>query len=200
MMQFTDYVPKGVFSGARAEDAVALLTADHVKVQELFKAFEKVKDATEGPALEEKQQIVSSACMELTMHMTLEEEIFYPALRAMTDDEDMVNEAEVEHDGAKALIDELSAMSLDDEMFNAKFTVLSEYINHHVKEEQSEMFPKARAADLDLDALGQQIAARKRELAETAPSSIVNQQAKKQRAGGSSRKSAGRSGGASSKG
>src|SRR4051812_4841413 len=102
-MQFTDFVPKGVISGSRAQDALSLLTADHVKVQELFSQFEKVKNATEGPALEEKQRIVSETCVELSMHMTLEEEIFYPAVRAMTDEDDMVNEAEVEHEGVKSL-------------------------------------------------------------------------------------------------
>lgn len=180
-MQFTDFVPKGVISGSRAEDAISLLTADHVKVQELFAQFEKVKNATEGPAFEEKQRIAASTCVELTMHMTIEEEIFYPAVRAMTDQEDMVNEAEVEHQGAKVLIDELSAMPVEDEMFNAKYAVLSEYVTHHVKDEQSEMFRSAREADLDLVELGRQIMLRKRELEEAAPAAAgMMRQSKKQ--------------------
>jgi Fe-S cluster assembly iron-binding protein IscA len=198
-MQFTDFVPKGVISGNRADDAISLLTADHVKVQELFSQFDKVKNATEGEALEEKQRIVTSTCVELRMHMTIEEEIFYPAVRAMTDDEDMVNEAEVEHEGVKVLIDELSTMPVEDEMFNAKYTVLSEYVNHHVKDEQSEMFRRAREADIDLVELGQQITLRKRELEEAAPAvATMTQQPKKQSAR-PQRKSGNRGNGASAK-
>ena len=169
-MKFTDLVPKGIFAGAPGEDAVSLLTADHEKVQDLFRQFEALKDAEDAPSVQEKQLIVETACMELTVHTKLEEEIFYPAVRAAIDDADLMNEAQVEHDGAKALIEQLERMTAKNEMFNAKFTVLSEYVNHHIKEEQSELFPKARSTDVDLVALGRRMTARKRELANGLPS------------------------------
>lgn len=137
-------------------------------MQDLFKQFDDLKDVDDVPAMEEKQRLIGAVCLELTLHMTLEEEIFYPAVRAMLDEEDMMNEAEVEHAGAKSLIDELGGMRPDDEMCNAKVKVLAEYIEHHIMDEHSEMFRKARDADLDLLALGQQIAARKRELSDVA--------------------------------
>jgi hemerythrin-like domain-containing protein len=164
-MKFTDLVPKGIFAGAQGEDAISLLTADHEKVQDLFRQFDALKDADDARSAQERQHIVAAACAELTVHTTLEEEIFYPAVRAAIDDADLLNEAQVEHDGAKALIEQLGNMTAKNEMFNAKFTVLSEYVNHHIKEEQSELFPQARRADLDLLALGRRMTARKRELA-----------------------------------
>jgi hemerythrin-like domain-containing protein len=167
-MKFTDLVPKGIFAGAEGKDAISLLTADHEKVQGLFRQFDALKDARDARSQQERQAIVAAACAELTVHTTLEEEIFYPALRAAIDDADLMNEAQVEHDGAKALIEQLANMTAEDEMFNAKFTVLSEYVNHHIKEEQSELFPKARGAQIDLLALGQRMMARKRELANSA--------------------------------
>ena len=163
-MKFTDLVPKGIFAGPQAEDAISLLTADHEKVQDLFKQFDALKDAGDARSAQERQRIVATACAELTVHTKLEEEIFYPALRAAIDDAALMNEAQVEHDGAKALIAQLANMSAKNEMFNAKFTVLSEYVNHHIKEEQSELFSQARSADLDLLELGQRIIARKQEL------------------------------------
>lgn len=175
-MQFTDIVPKGVISGRRGEDAVSLLIADHLKVQDLFRQFEELKEVGDGPALEEKQRIASEVCLELTMHMTLEEEIFYPAVRALTDDDDLINEAEIEHQGVKQMIDELGATSAEDGMFNARVKVLSDYVNHHIREEQAETFRKARDADLDLMALGEQLMARKRELAENAEPQLMRVQ------------------------
>src|SRR5258707_370640 len=164
-MKFTDLVPKGIFAGAQGEDAISLLTADHEKVQDLFRQFEALKDADDARSGQQRQRIVAAACAELTVHTTLEEEIFYPAVRAAIDDADLMNEAQVEHDGAKALIEQLGNMTAKNEMFNAKFTVLSEYVNHHIKEEQSELFPQARSAELDLLALGRRMTARKSELA-----------------------------------
>jgi hypothetical protein len=172
-MEFTDIVPKGVISGRPGEDAVSLLTADHLKVQDLFKQFEELKDVEDGPAMEEKQRIATEVCLELTMHMTLEEEIFYPAVRAMTDEDDLMNESEIEHQGVKALIDELGAMGAEDEMFNARVKVLSDYVDHHIKQEHAETFRKARDADLDLIALGQQLMSRKRELADSAQPAMM---------------------------
>lgn len=167
-MQFTDIVPKGVISGRRGEDAVSLLIDDHLKVQDLFRQFEELKDVEDDPALEEKQRIATEICLELTMHMTLEEEIFYPAVRALTDDDDLVNEAEIEHQGVKQMIDDLGATGAGDAMFNARVKVLSDYVNHHIREEQAVTFRRARDADLDLLALGEQLTMRKRELAASA--------------------------------
>ena len=162
-MKISDFVPKSVL-GSDTEDAVSLLTADHEKVKGLFKQFEETKDLTDQRSLKKRQRIVAEACRELTIHTTVEDEIFYPAVRAAIEDDDLMNEAKVEHDGAKVLIGQLEKMNAKDEMFGAKFTVLAEYVTHHIKEEHAEMFPKARKSDLDLAALGEQMLARKREL------------------------------------
>jgi len=205
-MKFTDLVPKGIFAGSGAEDAVSMLTADHDKVQALFAQYEEIKDVTDARGLQEKQRIVAAACAELTVHTQLEEEIFYPAVRGIIDDADLMNEAQVEHDGAKALIGQLGAMTAKHEMFNAKFTVLAEYVKHHIKEEQTEMFPKVRLADLDLAQLGNRMRARQQELAEAAPPAKRRAPAKRQRApshrkarASTQRKSATRRNGASAK-
>lgn len=165
-MKFTDLVPKGIFAGAQGEDAISLLTADHEKVQDMFRQFDALKDASDARSAQERQRIAAAACAELTVHTTLEEEIFYPAVRAAIDDAELMNEAQVEHDGAKALIEQLGHMTAKNDMFNAKFTVLSEYVNHHIREEQMQIFPKVRLAELDLLALGQRMTTRKRELAD----------------------------------
>jgi len=142
-------------------DAIDLLIEDHEKVKKLFKEFEKLakKDDIEG-----KVEVANKICEELTIHAQIEEEIFYPAARAAIDDDDMLNEAEVEHASAKDLIAQISGMSGKDEMYDAKVTVLSEYINHHVEEEEGEMFKKVKKSKLDLDALAVQMMERKEEL------------------------------------
>lgn len=140
-------------------DAVAMLKADHKKVEEMFKKFETMED--DGAR---KAELVKQICDELVVHTTIEEEIFYPAVRAAINDDDLMEEAEVEHDSAKALIDQLNGMQPGDERFQATVTVLGEYIQHHVKEEHKEMFPKAKKAKVDLQALGEEMAARKMEL------------------------------------
>jgi hemerythrin superfamily protein len=146
----------------RPKDAIALLRADHATVEDLFKQFEKARD--EG----RKQKIAQLVCVELTIHALIEEEIFYPAARdALPKAEDLLDEAEVEHASAKELIAQIQAGSPGDEMWEAKVTVLSEYIKHHVKEEQNEMFPKVRKTKLDLVELGTRLQARKDELAAT---------------------------------
>ena len=145
-------------------DAIALLTEDHKEVKKLFKAFEKLADSDD---VERKQELAEQICLALSVHAEIEEEIFYPATRAGIDDDDLLNEAEVEHASAKDLIAQIQAMSASDEMFDAKVTVLGEYIDHHVEEEEGEMFPKAKKAKLDLAELGEQMAARKAELMET---------------------------------
>lgn len=151
-------------TGKRAQkDALQLLKSDHAEVKALFDQFEKLGE--EGDALE-KESLVREACANLTVHATLEEEIFYPAAREVPDVDALLNEAAVEHGGAKDLITKLEAMDSDDEMFDAHFTVLSEYIKHHVKEEEGELFPKVAKSDLDLDALGEAMQARKDELSE----------------------------------
>lgn len=144
-----------------AQDAIALLTDDHKKVKKLFKEFEKLADSDD---VAQQEQLVEQICTELMVHAEIEEEIFYPAVRAAIDDDDMMNEAEVEHASAKDLIAQLQEMSSSDEMYSAKVTVLGEYIDHHVTEEEGEMFPKAKKAKLDLDAFGEQMLARKEEL------------------------------------
>lgn len=143
-------------------DALSMLKADHDKVRKMFKEFEKLEDT------EEKAQLVRQACTELKVHTQIENEIVYPAIREAIADDDLMNEALVEHEAAEELISQLEEMQPDDAMFDAKFTVLGEYVNHHIAEEQKEMFPKAKKADLDLEALGEQIAQRKSELMEQA--------------------------------
>lgn len=145
---------------AEKMDAIALLKADHRKVEELFQSFEAAK----GQA--RKEALAKQICTELIVHTVIEEEIFYPACTGKIE-EDTVHEAYVEHDGAKVMIAEILATPPDDEFYNAKVTVLSEEIKHHVQEEEKRsegMFAQARAAGLDVDALGEQLAARKKAL------------------------------------
>ena len=146
------------------QDAIQLLKSDHAEVKALFEQFEKLG---ENGSREKKDEIVREACAKLTVHATIEEEIFYPAAREVDDVAALLNEAEVEHGTAKDLIATLDSMDASDEMFSATFTVLSEYIKHHVKEEEGELFPKIKKSDLDLDALGQELAARADELMAT---------------------------------
>ena len=150
-------------AGPEANDAIAILTQDHRNVDKLFKKFESVDGA------DEKKELVATICEELTLHATVEEEIFYPAAREQLgeDGQDLLDEAEVEHAGAKDLIAQLQDAEPGDELYDAKVTVLSEYIRHHVKEEEGELFPKVKKSDLDLDALGEEMRARKKELRAT---------------------------------
>lgn len=141
-------------------DAIELLKRDHAEVKKAFKQFEKAK--YKDP--EARKQFVASICRDIEMHATLEEEIFYPAVRAKIKDDDLMNEAQVEHNSAKQLIAEIERLAGDDPMLKASATVLSEYINHHVKEEEGEMFPKVKRAKLDLEGLAEQILERKAEL------------------------------------
>lgn len=143
-------------------DAITLLKADHDEVKQAFKEFEKM-DHEDTAAMEE---LVSRVCEALKAHTTVEEEIFYPAVRAAIEDDDLMNEAQVEHDSAKDLIEQLEGMDASDPMYVATFTVLGEYVMHHAKEEEDEMFPSARKAELDLEELGEEIRTRKEELTE----------------------------------
>ena len=148
--------------GATAKDAVALLTTDHDKVKKLFHEFEKCDASHQGLKHDLAQQI----CMDLTIHATIEEEIFYPQVRAAINDDALLDEAEVEHSTAKDLIAQISGMDPEDDLYDARVTVLGEYIDHHVKEEREEMFPKARKTDLDLVAMAEELSQRKLELME----------------------------------
>lgn len=143
-------------------DAVQLLMDDHKKVKKLFKEFERLKD--QDGAANEKSALVQQICTELTIHTKVEEEIFYPVVRESIDEEDLMDEADVEHAGAKALIQQLEDMKPEDDHYDAKVTVLGEYIDHHVKEEHEEMFPKAKKAKVDMVELGARIVERKAEL------------------------------------
>ena len=144
------------------KDAVSMLMDDHKKVQRLFADFEKAHEKEDEEAC---QQIAEQVCDELEVHTTLEEELFYPAAReALGEDEELIDEAEIEHQSAKDLISELRAMQAADQKFAPTFTVLAEYVRHHVKEEEKEMFPRVKKAKLDVDSLGQEMAARKAQL------------------------------------
>jgi hemerythrin superfamily protein len=137
-------------------DAVALLKADHRKVEELFEKFKHAESESEALVLE--------ICTELSVHAMLEEEIFYPACQKAIDEADLVSEAYVEHDGAKVLIAELMDSDADNAFYDAKVMVLSEMIKHHVGEEEKSLFPQAQKAGLDMAALGAKMLARKEEL------------------------------------
>ena len=146
----------------RDQDAIALLKADHRAVEELFEKFEKAS------GYERKRKLAEEICLELSVHAQIEEEIFYPACEGKVD-EDLLKESYVEHDGAKVLIAEIVGGSPDDEFYDAKVKVLSEEIEHHVEEEEKRLeglFAQARKAELDMDALGQELAARKSQLTE----------------------------------
>jgi len=145
---------------SKPKDAIALLKADHRQVEEWFEQFEKARDD------DRKQRLAKKICDALRVHMTIEEEIFYPAFLEATDDTDLHHEAEVEHDGAKQLIAQIEASAPEDDYFDAKVKVLSEMIKHHVKEEEQPggMFAEARKSDMDLVALGGQMANRKSDL------------------------------------
>jgi hemerythrin superfamily protein len=150
-------------ASASEQDAIALLKSDHKKVKALFSEFDKLKD---DGADEEKAAIVAQICNELKIHTAIEEEIFYPAVRKAIEDSDLMDEALVEHAGAKNLIAQLEDAAVDDDLYNAKVTVLGEQIDHHVKEEESSMFPKAQNAKVDTAALGAKMTQRKTALVE----------------------------------
>ena len=147
---------------SKMQDAIALLKADHRTVEELFEKFEKASG--EG----RKQSLAEEICLELSVHAQIEEEIFYPACEGKVE-EDLLKESYVEHDGAKVLIAEILNGGPSDEYYDAKVKVLQEEIEHHVQEEEKRLeglFAQARKAELDMDALGQELAARKMELTE----------------------------------
>ena len=142
----------------KTKEATALLRADHKAVSKLFSAYEKTRSSAK------KMQLVSKICTELSVHAQVEEEIFYPAVKAALKDKVLIPEAVVEQATMKDLMAQVEGVTPDGELFDAKVKVLSEYVKHHVKEEHTEMFPKARKTGLDMLALGGQMAARKVEL------------------------------------
>lgn len=149
-------------------DAIKLLTDDHKEVHSLFQKFLKLAAVDSKPAKrangDERQALADQICEMLTVHATIEEEIFYPAARAAKVDADLLDEAEVEHASCKDLIAQIRDMTAADDLYDAKVTVLSEYIDHHVKEEQDELFPQCRKSAMDLDAVGGQLNERKEAL------------------------------------
>lgn len=142
------------------QDATRLLAEDHRKVEGLFEQYEKASGASR------KEKLAHEICTELKIHSMIEEEIFYPALRGKIED-DALDEAYVEHDGAKVLINDIEAAEPSEEFYDAKLKVLQEQVEHHVKEEEKvsgNIFQQARAADVDLEALGEKLAEHKAEL------------------------------------
>jgi hemerythrin superfamily protein len=141
-----------------SNDAIALLKADHKEVSDMFEKFETARST--------KGKLAQQICMALTVHAQIEEEIFYPAAReALGDDgKDLLDEAKVEHNSLKELIGHIEGSSPEDDLFDANVTVLGEYVKHHVKEEEGELFPKLRKSDMDLKEVGERLSARKKEL------------------------------------
>jgi hypothetical protein len=147
-------------SKSKLPKAISLLIADHRRVQKMFKQFEKL-----DPSDSDARALVDKACLELTAHTRLEEELFYPALRGQIES-DLLEEAQVEHDVAKDLIEQLKKLSPDDERYCAAFTVLGEYVGHHIEEEEAEMFKAAKRSKVDFDDLALEMQERKHKLAQ----------------------------------
>ncbi len=154
-------MPKPIPTETDPQDAITLLTEDHEQVKSLFEQYEELGDRAHAS----KQRLALKICEELTKHSTIEEEIFYPAVRrAAKGNEDLIDQSIVEHASAKELIAQLMQMDAGDELFDAKVKVLAEQVLHHVEEEEGTMLPKARHARLDLMELGMQMAQRKEEV------------------------------------
>lgn len=145
-------------TSSKPQDAVALLKADHQLVLDLFEQFEKARSP------QRKKSLVSQICQELTVHTQVEEEVFYPAFKQALKDKELVPEANVEHQSVKDLIAQVQGIEPDGEMYDARVKVMGEFVKHHIKEEHTEMFPKAKKSKLDLQVLGEQMQQRKAEL------------------------------------
>jgi hemerythrin superfamily protein len=143
---------------SQGQDAISLLKTDHEKVQSMFDRYDKTRSE------DNKRKLAEQICTELTLHAQVEEEIFYPAVKAAIKETELIAEAGVEHKSAKDLMAEIQASSPADELYDARVKVLGEYVKHHIKEEQGQIFPAARKAGLDLKELGGQIAQRKKAL------------------------------------
>jgi hemerythrin superfamily protein len=146
---------------SKSTDAVDLLTADHDKVKKLFKSFNKLKETGSS---DEKSELVAQICNELTIHTQIEEEIFYPAAREAIKKKELIDEADVEHASARTMIEELQEMEPDEELYDAKVIVLGEYVNHHIKEEEEQIFPEVKKAKMDTTTLGERMSEMKTEL------------------------------------
>jgi len=144
---------------AKAADALSLLKEEHDRVEKAFKEFENL----DRHDLEACRRLVHSVCEDLKAHSAMEEDVFYPALREAIDDEEILNEAAVEHETAAMLIEQLENMDPDDPNYHATFTVLGEYVRHHIREEEGEMFAQARRTGVDLVGLGARMQSRRRE-------------------------------------
>jgi hemerythrin superfamily protein len=164
----------------RGSDAIALLKSDHREVEGWFEQFEKSNSNAK------KQELAGKICAALRAHTTIEEEIFYPAFLEATEEKDLHHEAEVEHEGAKRLIAEIESAGPDDDYFDAKVSVLSEMIKHHVNEEEQRggMFSKARESDMDLEALGEVLRQRKDEVMAEEPRAAGSRDAPARRGSG----------------
>lgn len=153
-------VTKPIPTQSEPQDAVALLIEEHEEVKSMFEQYEELGDR----AYVSKQKLALQICEALTKHTMIEEEIFYPAVRNAIKDDDLMDEAVVEHASAKDLIAQIQSMEPTDDLFDAKVKVLSEMIDHHVEEEESDMFPKVRKTKIDLQELGEAMAARKEQI------------------------------------
>jgi hemerythrin superfamily protein len=147
-------------SRSKSVEAIDMLKQDHEKVEKGFKKFEEM-DRDDAASCRE---LIMTVCEELKVHSTLEEEVFYPAAREAIDNEDIVNEAAIEHETARMLIEQLENMPEDDPNYHATFTVLGEYVRHHIKAEEKEIFPALKKSGLDLAALGERMRERRLEL------------------------------------
>ncbi len=161
-------------SGPARPDALDLLAQDHAKVRGLFHEFEQLKGIEEQD--ERKAELADEICYELTVHATLEEEIFYPAVRSLIDNDELIDECEVEHAGARDLISQLEVMYPGDDHYDATVAVLAEEVARHIDKEEGIIFPAARKAKLDMQRIGEQLQARKEQLEEdlASPPSTIN--------------------------
>ena len=147
---------------SESTDAITLLEQDHEDVKDLFDQYDELAE-NEGSE-SDRQALAQQICTMLTVHATVEEELFYPAAREALKEDDLIDEAVVEHAAAKDLIAEIEGMQPSDDLYDAKVTVLQEQIEHHVEEEEKELFPKLKKTDMDMKAVGAQLKSRKAEL------------------------------------
>jgi hemerythrin superfamily protein len=138
-------------------DAVTLLKKDHDEVNRMFEEFESADE-------DRKFELAAEICQSLTVHATIEEEVFYPQVREAIDAEDLMLEAEIEHDSAKYLIERIQEGEVDEVQLSAMIKVLKEYVSHHINEEQRKIFPRVKRTELDLEAIGRELMERKAEL------------------------------------
>nr|HET7858152.1 hemerythrin domain-containing protein [Caldimonas sp.] len=144
------------------QDAVSLLSSDHAEVKQMFEEYRQLVE--DGAGDDRRGELAGQICSALTVHAEIEEDIFYPALRERLEDDLALDQAEVEHAIARDLVEQIESMEPDDALFDARVLVLAEYVEHHVQEEETEIFPQAEKSGIDLDELGAELAERKHEL------------------------------------